>query len=141
MPSQKKTAKWQEPEGKGRGGKGITRATHLVRRELELIPGQRVAQAEAHRAEVVLAHRGKEAVHLPPDAAHQLHHPRIVHALDRQLLLDGVRQLRVGNRQLGNEIAQKNVAEGGSGRGTGREGGREEGEPRRKEKRDWVAGG
>lgn len=96
---------------------------HLVCGKLELVPRQRVAETQTHRSEVVVSHRREQAVHLPPDAAHELHHRRVVHALDRQLILDGVRELGVSDGQL-KHAQPKHVFRGTHERGA--EGGKRE---------------
>mmetsp|Transcript_11644 Transcript_11644/g.43408 ORF Transcript_11644/g.43408 Transcript_11644/m.43408 type:complete len:250 (+) Transcript_11644:841-1590(+) len=68
---------------------------HLVRRELQLVPAERVRQAQLHRPHGVRLHRRQQRLHLVANAAIELQNRRAVHAADAQLLLDHAAQLGV----------------------------------------------
>ena len=57
-------------------------------------------QAEGHGRHLLVREAGYKAAHLGADAAHQLGHLAVVHALQVELVLDGIAELGVGHGQL-----------------------------------------
>ena len=72
----------------------------LVGRELELEPGQRVTETEAHRSDVLLVHLlAEQRAKLSTDASVQVERRRVGQDVERELLGNRTAELRITDNQ------------------------------------------